>query len=189
MSSSFMAWEAAKGFVRGMTGSNFCFKSAATVGCGLWVGRGSIRSLWQSSRPRVPGGRGDGEEKRHQYMQFHGGSLGQPLPPLFPTMAKALSSSEGGTALVLFCSLRQKVCLACLRNCREINVTKVRQLAIENDSGGAWVVQLAKRLPWTQVHDPRVLGSSPVLSGSLLSKESASPSAPAHVCVLYLCLK
>ena len=46
----------------------------------------------------------------------------------------------------------------------------------EYTTGDAWVAQLVKHLPSAQVHDPRVLESSPA-SGSLLSGEPASPSA------------
>lgn len=68
------------GSMQTVMGSNFCVPSAAAVGCGSGAGRGSIRRLWPSSRQRVPGGRGDGGETRHQQAQFHAGSLGRLLP-------------------------------------------------------------------------------------------------------------
>ena len=48
---------------------------------------------------------------------------------------------------------------------------------LENGSRGAWVAQWVKASAFGSCHDPRVLGSS-LASGSMLSGEPASPSAP-----------
>ena len=58
------------------------------------------------------------------------------------------------------------------------------KLHFKSYSGGTWVAQLVKHLPLAQVMIPG-LGSSP-LSGSLLSGESAFPSAPPPACALAL---
>ena len=56
---------------------------------------------------------------------------------------------------------------------------------------GTWVAQLVKHLPLAQVMILRFWDEVPSL-GSLLSRESASPSAPPHSCslsfMLALCL-
>ena len=52
---------------------------------------------------------------------------------------------------------------------------------------GTWVAQWVKASAFSSGHDPRVLGSSPVL-GSLLSREPASPSLCLPFCLLVISL-
>ena len=52
---------------------------------------------------------------------------------------------------------------------------------------GAWVAQWVKASAFSSGHDLRVLGSSPA-SGSLLSREPASPSLCLPLCLLVISL-
>ena len=85
---------------------------------------------------------------------------------------------------VLFSSFVSLGSLYCKRS--QVSTT------FKEEGGGAYMAQLVKRLTldFSSGHDPRVMGSSPML-GSVLSVETTcpSPSAPPSACVCSLSYK